>query len=218
MMNAKTLQAKQTKTYSHSPNKDYRKCTRRQKRVMPIFLWLIVYEISAAIPSEYRPRIHVRLLSNIEEMLLGGKRNISYLPHEALSKQTNLAKDIFACIAYSLHAFLPWAMFFYLCCFRSWTHAAHFCWTFGWLNILAVVSHFFLPTAAPWYIKEYGQLEAHYHVPGSAAGLVRIDKALGFPLFESLYKRNKNIGRYSSLAICYLGRMGRSVFGTSLYG
>jgi membrane-associated phospholipid phosphatase len=172
--------------------------------ILPILWWLIIYEISAAIPAEYRPRIHVRLLSNIEEILLGGRRNLFYLPHEALSERATLAKDIFACIAYSLHALLPWAMFFYLCCFRSWTHAAHFCWTFGWLNIVAVVSHFFLPTAAPWYIKEYGLLDAHYNVSGSAAGLIRIDKALGFPVFESLYKRNKVVfGSFPSLHVAW---------------
>eukprot|EP00871_Galdieria_phlegrea_P001075 jgi/Galph1/1969/GphlegSOOS_G648.1 len=126
------------------------------------------------------------------------------LPHEAVSQTTSLNKDVFACLAYSFHAFLPWVMFFYLCWFRSWTHAAHFCWTFGWLNILAVVSHFLIPTAAPWYIKAYGQLQADYGVPGSAAGLLRIDNILGFPLFESLYKRNKVVfGSFPSLHVAW---------------
>ncbi|RLV95624.1 Inositolphosphotransferase 1 [Spathaspora sp. JA1] len=47
-------------------------------------------------------------------------------------------------------------------------------------NISGVLTHLLFPNAPPWFINLYGEdKEANYEMPGYAAGLIRVDIALG---------------------------------------
>ncbi|RLV90615.1 Inositolphosphotransferase 1 [Spathaspora sp. JA1] len=52
--------------------------------------------------------------------------------------------------------------------------------TLGMQNISGVLTHLLFPNAPPWFINLYGEdKEADYEMPGYAAGLIRVDIALG---------------------------------------
>ena len=57
--------------------------------------------------------------------------------------------------------------------------------TFGWLSILGVTIQLVFPCTPPWYENEHGLAPAVYGMPGSPAGLARIDKILGFDMYTS---------------------------------
>lgn len=66
-------------------------------------------------------------------------------------------------------------------------------WSFGIQNCLGIITHLSFPTAAPWYGDQYGYPlpPGNYSMPGSSAGLIRVDKVLGTHLV-----------RYASLTVC----------------
>ncbi|RLV93545.1 Inositolphosphotransferase 1 [Spathaspora sp. JA1] len=52
--------------------------------------------------------------------------------------------------------------------------------TLGMQNICGVLTHLVFPNAPPWFIHMYGEdTPANYEMPGYAAGLIRVDIALG---------------------------------------
>ena len=53
-------------------------------------------------------------------------------------------------------------------------------WALGCQNICGVLTHLLFPCAPPWFIHLYGEdAYADYEMPGYAAGLTRVDVALG---------------------------------------
>ena len=130
--------------------------------------------------------------------------------------------DIIAALLYGAHALVPFltgALLLLLLltqrpsCSSRW----HSLWqrleagllylnAYGWLNLLALLTHIALPTAPPWSLDKYRERftsDALSHCPahgrqlhiwqprGDAAGLRRIDDRLGIPLFATLYARNR---------------------------
>jgi membrane-associated phospholipid phosphatase len=57
--------------------------------------------------------------------------------------------------------------------------------TFGWLSILGVTIQLCFPCTPPWYENEHGLAPAAYGMPGSPAGLARIDAILGFDMYTT---------------------------------
>ncbi|EGN97408.1 hypothetical protein SERLA73DRAFT_169749, partial [Serpula lacrymans var. lacrymans S7.3] len=136
----------------------------------PIFAWVLSFYSNRFIPSPYRPSVHVALLPTLESVLYGA--NVS----DILTRFTHPLLDIIAWIPYGvLHYTLPFVVAFFIWLFRYPLVLRTWAKTFGYMNLIGVLTQIILPCAAPWYELIYGLTPASYATPGSAGGLARID-------------------------------------------
>lgn len=56
---------------------------------------------------------------------------------------------------------------------------------FGWMSILGVTIQLIFPCTPPWYENEHGLVPAAYGMPGSPAGLARVDQIFGIDLYTT---------------------------------
>ncbi|KAL3951823.1 hypothetical protein ACCO45_013540 [Purpureocillium lilacinum] len=57
--------------------------------------------------------------------------------------------------------------------------------SFGWMSILGVTIQLVFPCTPPWYENEHGLVPAAYGMPGSPAGLARVDEIFGIDLYTT---------------------------------
>ncbi|KAL2072165.1 hypothetical protein VTL71DRAFT_11508 [Oculimacula yallundae] len=163
--------------------------------VLPIFTWLLFFFNARFIPSEYRPHIWVKVLPALENIFYGA--NISNI----LSAHKFVVLDVLAWIPYGLLHFggpFFWAalMFF----FSAPGTLPVFAQTFGYLNIAGVAIQLIFPCSAPWYENLYGLAPANYSMPGSPAGLARVDMLLGFDMYTTNFTASPLVfGAFPSL-------------------
>ncbi|KAI9139887.1 hypothetical protein BKA69DRAFT_1167974 [Paraphysoderma sedebokerense] len=76
---------------------------------------------------------------------------------------------------------------------------------FGVMNFLGVVTQiFFFPSAPPWYVEKYPDLEPDYSFPGEPAGLSRIDRLFNTNFYEKMFKKSPLVfGSFPSLHSAY---------------
>lgn len=138
--------------------------------------------MSRFIPSELRPHIWVRVLPALENVLYGA--NLSNI----LSAHTFSALDLLAWLPYGiLHFALPAVCTAALFLFAAPGSAPVFAWAFGWMNISGVTIQLLFPCTPPWYENERGLAPAAYGMPGSPAGLARIDAIFGFDMYTTAF-------------------------------
>ncbi len=88
--------------------------------------------------------------------------------------------DIMAWVSYVLgHITVPIVVAIYLYLFCPPGICGTFGLSLGLLNLMGVFTHLIFPNAPPWYNELYGDLPGNYTMPGYAAGLTRVDIALG---------------------------------------
>jgi len=134
------------------------------------------------IPVEYRPHIWVRVLPALENVLYGV--NLSNI----LSEHTHAVLDLLAWVPYGLgHFALPAITSAALFVFASPGTTPVFARSFGYLSLLGVTLQLLLPCTPPWYERANGLTPAHYGMPGSPAGLARIDGLLGVDLYTTSF-------------------------------
>lgn len=132
------------------------------------------------IPNEYRPHIWVRVLPALENVLYGA--NLSSI----LSAHQHSVLDILAWIPYGLcHFGAPVVCALIMFVFAAPGTAPVWGRTFGWMSILGVTIQLLFPCAPPWYEMEHGLEPAAYGMPGSPAGLARIDEIFGIDLYTT---------------------------------
>lgn len=113
------------------------------------------------------------------------------------------ALDVFAWLSYGvIHFISPFLAAFWLWLFASPGVVSVFAWSFGIQNCLGIMTHLSFPTAAPWYGDQYGYPlpQGNYSMPGSAAGLVRVDAVLGTHIYANAFKASPLVfGAFPSL-------------------
>lgn len=57
----------------------------------------------------------------------------------------------------------------------------------GYMMLIGAMIQVFFPCSPPWYENMYGLAPANYSIPGSPAGLARIDKLFGVDLYTSSF-------------------------------
>jgi len=111
--------------------------------------------------------------------------------------------DVFAWLSYGvIHFISPFLAAFWLWLFASPGVVSTFAWSFGIQNCLGIITHLTFPTAAPWYGDQYGYPlpPGNYSMPGSAAGLVRVDEVLGTHIYQNAFKASPLVfGAFPSL-------------------
>lgn len=84
--------------------------------------------------------------------------------------------DVLAAFAYGIHFFFPPTFGLVLLIVHSnYAPALAYYWCWGFLNGFAVITQFVFPTAPPWYIEKYPNVEPSYDVHGDPAGLACFD-------------------------------------------
>ncbi|POR32017.1 Inositol phosphorylceramide synthase catalytic subunit aur1 [Tolypocladium paradoxum] len=145
-----------------------------------IWVWLVYFFCSRFIPYEYRPRIWVRVLPALENVLYGA--NLSNI----LSAHTHAVLDILAWLPYGIiHFGAPAVCSLLIFIFAAPGTTPVFARAFGWMSILGVTIQLVFPCTPPWYENEHGLVPAAYGMPGSPAGLARVDKIFGIDLYTT---------------------------------
>lgn len=150
---------------------------------------------SSFIPSEYRPHIWVKVLPALENIFYGA--NISNI----LSAHKHVVLDVLAWLPYGILHFggpFVWAALMFL--FGPPGTVPVFGRTFGYLNILGVAIQLVFPCSPPWYENMYGLAPANYSIPGSPAGLARIDQLFGIDMYTTNFTASPLVfGAFPSL-------------------
>jgi len=181
--------------------------------LLPMLLWLSLFQFSSWIPHHNRPEIDVDTLPVADEFLLFGYSLLEW-PRNSVPDSNGwnrflLFLDFLAGFAYLIHFVASWIFAFWLYLYHRkrpvypgealvepWTYL----WCFGFLNSIAVVTQLSWPTAPPWYIDEYGYQPANYTIGGDPAGLQRVDARLPVPVFGTLYGNSPLVfGSFPSL-------------------
>ncbi|ORY80910.1 hypothetical protein BCR37DRAFT_348419 [Protomyces lactucae-debilis] len=189
-----------------------------------ILAWILTFKNARRISPNIRPHIHVKVLERRDAQIFG------YTPLGLFLQCTpylSAPLDVFAWLSYGvIHFVSP-----FLCAAWLWFFAppgivGAFAWSFGLQNCLGIITHLFFPTAAPWYGDQYGYPlpPGNYSMPGSSAGLVRVDKVLGTHLYENAFKASPLVfgafpslhGAFAACCFLFIGRYslkGRYVLG-----
>ena len=132
------------------------------------------------IPYEYRPHIWVRVLPALENVLYGA--NLSNI----LSAHKHPVLDILAWLPYGIiHFGAPAVCSLAMFIFAAPGTTPIFAKSFGWMSILGVTIQLCFPCTPPWYENENGLVPAAYGMPGSPAGLARVDAIFGIDLYTT---------------------------------
>lgn len=110
--------------------------------------------------------------------------------------------DIFAWVLYVLcHLIVPIVTAVYLYVFQAPGALKYFLMCLGFQNIAGVLTHLAFPNAPPWFIHLNGlDVEPDYDMPGFAAGLTRVDVALGTHLNSKGFHKSPIVfGAFPSL-------------------
>jgi hypothetical protein len=131
-----------------------------------------------------------------ERVVTCGIRNVE-LSLFGVGANTTLA-DFFAAhhaSIFDLVFAVPYGIFFSVAiiysCYLYWTDPARmrvYLWALALAHAIAFATWLALPTAPPWYIQAHG-CNVDTSVAMNAAGLLRVDRALGIEYFASFYAR-----------------------------
>ncbi|KAK8087794.1 hypothetical protein PG997_002755 [Apiospora hydei] len=123
-----------------------------------------------------------RVLPALENVLYGA--NLSNI----LSAHTHPVLDLFAWIPYGIGHFAnPLICSILIFLFAAPKTLPVFAKSFGWLSIFGVTMALVFPCTPPWYENKYGLAPAHYGMPGSPAGLARVDALFGVDMYTTSF-------------------------------
>ncbi|KAI9830368.1 MAG: hypothetical protein M1819_005749 [Sarea resinae] len=122
------------------------------------------------------------------------------------AQDLNRTKDLFAWISYGVvHFISPYLTAVWLWFFAPPGVIGVYGWAFGFQNLAGVFTHLSFPNASPWYQSDaygYGTppKPGNYSMPGSAAGLVRVDAVLGTHIYAHAFRASPLVfGAFPSL-------------------
>lgn len=96
--------------------------------------------------------------------------------------------DLLAWFPYGLgHFGAPAVCSIFLFFFAAPGTAPVFARSFGYLAYVGVTMQLIFPCTPPWYERLHGLEPAHYGMPGSPAGLARVDQLLGFDMYTTSF-------------------------------
>jgi membrane-associated phospholipid phosphatase len=122
----------------------------------------------------------VRVLPALENVLYGA--NLSNI----LSARQHPILDILAWLPYGImHFGAPAVCSLVMFIFSAPGTTPVFARAFGWMSILGVTIQLCFPCTPPWYENEHGLVPAEYGMPGSPAGLARVDAIFGIDLYTT---------------------------------
>jgi len=156
---------------------------------IPMIVYGLCFDSFQYIPFRWLQPIHVQDLFHWDEALVGALFPQSMLPlHEWLYRTlAHPCFDLLCALFYGMH--LPMAVLVVLILLAKQREGVtqRYSTAFGLLNIMAFLTFFLLPAAAPWYVQKFGFVQPPGFIPGDPAGLIHADRILGYPLFGANY-------------------------------
>lgn len=163
----------------------------------PFTLFLILYDGMRGVADHMAGRINVLGPYQLEQWMFGWLTGSQPLPfllqwwRESMNGSwiIDVANSISG-IMYTAHFLVPFFLAWLLWhTYKKRREFYAFAYSLTILNILALVTFFLYPAAAPWYVWKFGFAipnVAAFHY-GDPSVLVNVDKLLRFPLFSSIY-------------------------------
>ncbi len=151
-----------------------------------------------------RARVHLCDLRAREIALfgvdVGGARGTV---HDWLQLHATPLLDRYFAIPYGIYLFVAVGYGFYLGA-RDPNGLARYGWTFFVVNLAGFATYHLYPAAPPWYFHAHG-CQVDLAAPAyEGANLARVDRALGYAYFHSLYGRSHDVfGAIPSLHVTY---------------
>lgn len=178
-------------------------------------LFWIIYDSMRVYPNFLFSEINVENLYNAEKEIFGLTHNDTRLtPNEFFEMHHNVFLDIISGLFYLTWVPVPLALGFYFF-FTDRKMLLRFSAAYLFTNLLGFCIYYIYPAAPPWYFDKFGNI-VHLNTSGDAAGLLRFDNLIGFPLFSNMYTRNANVfaampslhAAYPVVALYYAYRAG----------
>lgn len=162
--------------------------------LLPYALLAMVYFGMGALEPNYMVNeVHIRQPYALEQTLFGiATPNGILTPSEWFAVHHNCFLDILSGIFYIL--WIPLPVFFSLWLFFTGRekYAIRLTMALFLTKLVGYVGYYCYPAAPPWYVMEHG-FQFLKDTAGSAAGLLRVDDALGIPVFHTMYTANANV-------------------------
>ncbi len=156
-----------------------------------IVFW-ILYDGLRVFPNYMINPVHIIEPYNIERMLFGIKQGDKvFTPNEYFNQMSNGLLDILTALFYLTWVPIPFALALYLF-FTNRKRMLQFTAAYLFTNLVGFLIYYSYPAAPPWYFSQFGDT-VRLDVPANAAGLLKFDNLLGYPLFENLYTKNSNV-------------------------
>ena len=188
--------------------------------VYPFLLYGMVYDSMRWYADLIRsPIIHVREPYDFDKRFFGiPTPHGVQTPNEWLATRTHPVLDLFTGLSYTPFFFIGESILLTLYYFFSGKDrlAVRFAWVFTIANFFGFSFYYTYPAAPPWYVADHGFI-ADLTVRASAAGTIRFDQLIGFPLMQSFYGKSADVFGaipslhivYPFLAMCYGWRLPR---------
>jgi hypothetical protein len=158
----------------------------------PLFVYLILYTSLKVLHRNNSFAIHIEDLYLFERKLFGIDYNgVCMTVCEYLNLHQSIFLDIFSGVAYVTWVPFPIIFGFILFYNKKYQLLFNFWLCFLIANLLGFIGYITYPAAAPWYYLEYGNALID-NAPSSAAGLLRFDELINFPLYANMYSKGTN--------------------------
>ena len=161
---------------------------------VPFLIFWFTYDLMRSVADDNQ-HINVSPIYDLELKLFGWMFD-GKIPAFWSQNHQFLFFDVFFAIYYSMHMVAP-IIIASLIYYKSKDRYLfkEFSYAFLLTSYLALLTFYFYPVAPPWYIwnesngLNFGQPVVLTRTPGSAAGLVEVDRLLGINLFGRIYGR-----------------------------
>jgi membrane-associated phospholipid phosphatase len=182
--------------------------SRRLARVaMPFVLYGLAYDSMRWYEDAIRsPVIHLHEPYDFDLKLFGIRTAAGTLtPNEWFQLHTSRVLDFVCGLSYTPFLFIGESVVLaiYLLFRGQERRAVRFTWVFFVSNLIGFSLYYIYPAAPPWYVAAHG-FTADLGVRASAAGAVRFDQLVGFPVMASFYGKSADVfGAIPSLHVVY---------------
>ena len=162
--------------------------------LLPFIAFEMCYDWMRLLPNYRVNPVDTEDLYLAEQRIFGitTAEGTTIIPGEYFNTHHNAVADLLAGCCYLCWVPLPMAFGIWLLFKGEQRHYLHFALCFLFVNLVGFVCYYIHPAAPPWYVLEHG-FEVDYSTPGNVAGLIRFDRMVGIPVFQSIYVGNSNI-------------------------
>ena len=157
--------------------------------LLPFALFGGLYDYLRIIPQDWAGSIQVFDPYFVEFLLFAFPvKSLWTLPTDWFRHHYHLVFDLIFAISYTLHIIVPLSLAIYLW-LKNYPGRYRYVWAFFIINVFAFITYVGSPVAPPWYVELYGMRPGDFSVPGSAAGLLRLDQWVGISYFGGIYSK-----------------------------
>ena len=155
-------------------------------------LFWIIYDSMRIYPNYLFSAVNIENLYLTEKSWFGiSEGDMILTPNEYFELHQNSILDFLSGIFYLTWVPVPLALGLYFF-FTDKKMLLRFSAAYLFTNLIGFCIYYVYPAAPPWYFDKFGNVEL-LNTMGDAAGLIRFDNLIGYPLFSNMYTRNANV-------------------------